>query len=74
VVAEVCGAIEVRVSGPTGRLRLSFDRADLDPAYVRSVVRRTLRRYRACLGGRPSDKRGMRTPRRTGSGASLGPV
>jgi hypothetical protein len=74
VVHDVCGAIEVRVSGPKGRLRLVFDRAELDPAYVRSVVRRTLSRYSACLGGRPSGKRHMHMPRRTESGVSLAPV
>lgn len=52
-VTEGCGAVEVRVSGPTGELRLPFDRAHLQPAYVLGVVRETVRRYRTSLSGRP---------------------
>jgi hypothetical protein len=49
-----CGAIEVRVSGPTAGLRLSFDRAELDLPYVRQVVRNAVARYRSALGHQPS--------------------
>lgn len=51
---EGCGAIEVRVSGPTAALRLSFDRAELHPPYVRQVVRDAITRYRSALGCRSS--------------------
>jgi hypothetical protein len=37
-IVDGCGEIEVRVGGPSGRLRLSFDRS-ADPAFVRSVCR-----------------------------------
>jgi hypothetical protein len=47
-IVERCGEIEVRVGGPSGGLRLSFDRA-ADPGFVRSSVRRTVDRYG--LGG-----------------------
>lgn len=59
-VVEGCGEVEVRVSGPAGRLRLAFDRAELAPAFVRSVLRRKVQDYRASLGSRPSPKRGSR--------------
>jgi hypothetical protein len=49
-VTPICGAVEVRVSGPTSELRLPFDRAHLHPADVLSVVRATVRRYRTSLG------------------------
>jgi hypothetical protein len=57
-VTEGCGTVEVRVSGPSAELRLLFDRADLDPAYVRHVVRGMVKRYRASFGHRPH-KRGL---------------
>ena len=43
-IVDGCGEIEVRVGGPSGRLRLSFDRS-ADPAFVRSAVCRTVDRY-----------------------------
>jgi hypothetical protein len=49
-----CGAVEVRVSGPTAELSLPFDRAELHPAYVRRVVADAVTRYRFALGGRQS--------------------
>ncbi len=49
-LAEICGAIEVRVSGPAASLRLTFDRAELHPPYVRQVVRDAITRYRSALG------------------------
>jgi hypothetical protein len=55
-VTEKCGTVEVGVTGPRAELRLLFDRAHLDPAYVRHVVRRTVKRYRASLGHRPYSK------------------
>jgi hypothetical protein len=55
-VAESCGAIDVRVAGPTGNLKLRFDRADLNPAFVRHVIRRTVNRYGASLNRRPDQK------------------
>jgi hypothetical protein len=45
MVVDGCGEFEVRVGGPSGALRLSFDRG-AHPAFVRSVVRRTVDRYR----------------------------
>ena len=48
-VTEVCGAAEVRVSGPRSALRLLFDRAELNPAFVAQVVRRKVERYRDSL-------------------------
>lgn len=50
-VTEGCGAVEVRVSGAKAALRLSFDRAELHPPYVRQVVRNAVTRYRFSLGG-----------------------
>ena len=47
-----CGEVEVRVAGPTGELRLPFDRAELHPAYVLRVVRQAVKRYRTSLGCR----------------------
>lgn len=44
-VTDVCGALEVRVWGPSGRLRLFFDASEADLAFVRSAVCRTLDRY-----------------------------
>lgn len=43
-IVDGCGEIEVRVGGPSGRLRLSFDRS-ADPGFVRSAVCRTVDRY-----------------------------
>ncbi len=54
---EACGAIEVRVSGARAVLRLSFDRADLHPPYVRHVVRAAVKCYRSSLD-RPSSSLG----------------
>ena len=51
-VTEVCGAVEVRVWGPGCDLWRRFDRADLQPAYVRHVMRRLVKRYRTSLGYR----------------------
>ena len=48
---EGCGVVELQISGPEGALRLEFDRSELTPAFVRSVLRRKLRRYRGSLGG-----------------------
>jgi hypothetical protein len=48
---EGCGVVELQISGPEGSLRLEFDRSELTPAFVRSVLRRTLRRYGGSLGG-----------------------
>ena len=56
-VTEGCGAIDVRVVGPRAALRLSFDRADLHPPYVRHVVRNAVTRYRSALGGPSSSSR-----------------
>jgi hypothetical protein len=53
-LTEGCGAIEVRVSGPTAGLRLLFDRAELHPPYVRQAVRKAVTRYRSALGCRSS--------------------
>jgi hypothetical protein len=55
-VTEGCGRVEVRVSGPRAELRLLFDRSDLDPAYVRHLVRRTVKRYQNSFGHRPCKK------------------
>lgn len=55
-VTEGCGVVEVRVSGPTGALRLNFDRAELTPAFVRHVLRRKLKDYGASLGCPPGPK------------------
>jgi hypothetical protein len=49
-VVEGCGVVEVRVSGPMGTLRLSFDRAELTPAFARCVLRKTLEDYGGSLG------------------------
>jgi hypothetical protein len=49
-----CGVVEVRVSGPTAELSLPFDRAELDPAYVRRVVADAVTRYKFALRGRQS--------------------
>ena len=43
-IVDGCGEIEVRVGGPSGRLRLFFDRS-ADPGFVRSAVCRTVHRY-----------------------------
>lgn len=63
-VIEGCGVVEVRVSGPAGKLRLNFDRAELTPAFVRSVLRRKLKDYEASLGCRPDPKGQSREARR----------
>jgi hypothetical protein len=55
-VIEGCGVVEVHVSGPTGTLRLRFDRAQLTPAFVRHVLRRKLKAFGASLGCRPGPK------------------
>ena len=55
-VIDGCGVVEVRVSGPTGELRLHFDRAELAPAFVRNLLRRSLEDYGASLGCRPGPK------------------
>ena len=55
-VVEGCGVVEVQVSGPTGTLRLSFDRAQLTPAFVGHVLRNELRSYGASLGCPPRPK------------------
>jgi hypothetical protein len=47
-----CGAVEVLVWGPTAELSLPFDRAELQPAYVRRVVAEAFMRYRFALCGR----------------------
>lgn len=59
-VVDGCGEFEVRVGGPSGVLRLSFDRA-AHLAFVRSVVRRTVDRYR--VGGTTTRKAGARVRR-----------
>lgn len=51
-VSDSSGALEVRITGPKASLRLVFERAELDPAQVRHVVRRTLSRYRSALSAR----------------------
>jgi hypothetical protein len=43
-IVDRCGELEVRVAGPAGRLRLSFDSA-ADHAFVRSAVSRAVNRY-----------------------------
>jgi hypothetical protein len=48
---ESCGAVELQIRGPEGALRIEFDRSHLTPAFVRSVLRRKLRRYGGSLGG-----------------------
>ena len=57
-VVDGCGEFTVRVEGPSGALRLSFDRA-AHLAFVRSVVRRTVDRYR--IGDTTEWKAGSRT-------------
>lgn len=54
-VAENCGAVDVRVAGPTGDLKLRFDRAEPNPAFVRHVLRRTVNRYGASLNRRTDE-------------------
>ena len=54
---EGCGAVELQISGPEGSLRLEFDRSQLMPAFVRSVLRRKLKRYGSSLGGASRRKR-----------------
>jgi hypothetical protein len=49
-VVPACGAVEVRVSGPSAALTLSFDRAELQPARVRRIVGGAVARYRSSLG------------------------
>jgi hypothetical protein len=44
-----CGGVEVRVAGPTGELRLPFDRAELNPAYALRVVSHAVERYGTSL-------------------------
>ena len=44
-----CGAVEVRVAGPSGELRLPFDRAELNPAYALRVVSHAVERYGTSL-------------------------
>lgn len=53
---EGCGAVELQISGPEGSLRLEFDRSQLTPAFVRSVLRRKLKRYGGSLGGKSRRK------------------
>ena len=53
---EGCGAVELQISGPEGSLRLEFDRSQLTPAFVRSVLRRKLTRYGDSLGGKSRRK------------------
>lgn len=55
-VAESCGAIDVRIAGPSADLKLRFDRAELNPPFVRHVIRRTVNRYGASLNRRPDQK------------------
>jgi hypothetical protein len=50
VNAGCCGAVEVRVSGPAAGLRLFFDPAEAQPAYIRHVVGDSVKRYRGALG------------------------
>src|SRR5687767_6280113 len=52
-VTELCGAVEVLVSGPVCGVWRRFDRSELHPAYVRHVMREMVKRYRASLGYRP---------------------
>jgi hypothetical protein len=51
-VTELCGAVEVLVSGPVCGVWRRFDRSELHPAYVRHVMREMVKRYRASLGYR----------------------
>jgi hypothetical protein len=45
LVADRCGELEVQVSGSSWRLRMAFDPADAEVAFVRSAVCRTVARY-----------------------------
>jgi hypothetical protein len=49
LVSSRCGGVEVRVSGPRAVLRVVFDNAELQPAFVRHSLRRAVARYRASL-------------------------
>jgi hypothetical protein len=40
-----CGEIVVRITGSKGRLPLLFERGELTPGYVRSVVRSTVDKF-----------------------------
>jgi hypothetical protein len=40
-----CGEVVVRIDGRKGRLPLLFGRGELEPGYVRSVVRSTVERF-----------------------------
>jgi hypothetical protein len=53
-VTRDCGAVEVRVLGPSAALTLSFDTEEAQPAHVRLAVRRAIARYRSSLGPAPS--------------------
>jgi len=61
-VGEHCGSVEVDVMGPAARLRLSFDRAELDTGHVRQVVRSAVIRYRSALLARPGAAEKELTP------------
>jgi hypothetical protein len=43
-----CGEVMVRITGSKGRLPLLFDAGELEPAYVGSVIRRTVEKYAFC--------------------------
>ena len=43
-----CGEVMVTITGSKGRLPLLFDAGELEPAYVRSVIRRTVEKYAFC--------------------------
>jgi hypothetical protein len=49
-VIPACGAVEVRVSGPSAALTFRFDRTELQPAHVLRIVGRAVARYRSSLG------------------------
>jgi hypothetical protein len=40
-----CGEVVVRITGNKGRLPLLFERGDLTPGYVRSVVQATVDKF-----------------------------
>jgi hypothetical protein len=49
-VTRGCGAVEVRIVGPTAGLTLCFDHAEAHPRAVRFAVREAIARYRSALG------------------------
>lgn len=40
-----CGEVMVRITGSRGRLPLLFERGELTPGYVRSIVRSAVEKY-----------------------------